>query len=138
NETTPCAEVPGADRTKYQTDSAAASVAATQKYDPLASENYFTQVFSDLLHPQQPSLPPNLLKERFRKFSDGVMEVICRYVLPLITNEQTQKTVTEWCMNKQRFCDLLNMIGPVYGYHLPQKLKQQLQLILDFYDKHKH
>ncbi|CAF0953325.1 unnamed protein product [Didymodactylos carnosus] len=138
NETTPVAEVPGTDRTEYQTDSAAASVAATQKYDPLASENHFTHVFSDLLHPQQPSLPPNLLKERFRKISDGVMDAMRRYVLPLVTNEQTQKTVTEWCMNEQRFRDLLNMIGPVYGYHLPQKLKQQLQLILDFYDKHKH
>ncbi|CAF4439047.1 unnamed protein product [Didymodactylos carnosus] len=104
----------------------------------LPAINDFTQVLSDILHPQQPLLPPNLLKERFYKFSYNYLEIMRCFIIPIITSEHTQDVGTELNMNEQRLYDLFNMIGSAYGYRLPQKLKRQLQLILDFYDKHKH
>ncbi|CAF0813972.1 unnamed protein product [Didymodactylos carnosus] len=121
------------------TDSTAASVAVTVTREPLPFENDLTQILPNWLHHQQPlSVPTHVLKERFYKFSRGYMDAISHYTLPLLINEHVREMATEWNTNEQRFYDLLNIIGPVYGYRLPQKIKQQLQLIFDFYDKHKH
>ncbi|CAF4168195.1 unnamed protein product [Rotaria sp. Silwood2] len=123
--------------TQAKTDSAAASVAVTQQHDSLSLAKDFSEILLKLSSREQP-LSVNLLKERVNKFCHGYLDSIRRYVLPLIVNEHTQQIADKWNLNKQCFSSLLSMNGPFYGYRLPDKLKQQLELILNFYEKHKH
>ncbi|CAF4969732.1 unnamed protein product, partial [Rotaria sp. Silwood1] len=41
-------------------------------------------------------------------------------------------------INEQAFRDLFTLVGPVYGYGLPQVALVRIQAILDFYDRYAH
>ncbi|CAF2961266.1 unnamed protein product [Rotaria sp. Silwood2] len=123
-------------KSKSTTDSSAASVAVKQEYELFSLANLFSKVLSDLSNSQH-SLSADLLADRFKKFCHCYMDGINRYILPLLKNEHTQKRVSEWNLT-QIFQDSFHIIGPIFGYRLPKNLKRQLQLILNFYEKHKH
>ena len=53
----------------------------------------------------------------------GTWEAMRRYALPLIVNVHTQMIAREWNLTEERFRDVLQMIGPLYGYRLPETFK---------------
>ncbi|CAF1267663.1 unnamed protein product [Rotaria sordida] len=78
------------------------------------------------------------IRMNYKLFSQGVCQSISQYALPLYRTPYNQSMFEEKHINEQTFRDLFTLVGPAYGYSLPQVTLVRIQTILDFYDKYAH
>ncbi|CAF3309036.1 unnamed protein product [Rotaria sp. Silwood2] len=117
-----------------------ASSAAAQQTLTYEEIDISKQFYNALVNVEQQLNQLNFAKIRtnYRLFSRGVCEAISQYALPLYQTPYNKSMFEEKHINEQTFRDLFTLVGPAYGYALPQVTLARIQAVLDFYDRYAH
>ncbi|CAF1175841.1 unnamed protein product [Rotaria sordida] len=124
---------------KGETSPDASCAAATQtlEYKTIDISKQFHDALINV-EQQRNQLNFDTIRMNYKLFSQGVCQSISQYALPLYRTPYNQSMFEEKHINEQTFRDLFTLVGPAYGYSLPQVNLVRIQTILDFYDKYAH
>ncbi|CAF1354110.1 unnamed protein product [Rotaria sordida] len=110
-------------------DASCASATQTVKYGTIDIGN---------VEQQRNQLNFDTIRMNYKLFSQDVCQSISQYALPLYQTPYNPSMFEEKHIHEQTFRDLFTLVGPPYGYGLPQVIQVRIQAILDFYDRYEH